>query len=203
MIEVLVSDLGQVLLPFDFSPVKAFMRARCGYARSGPEDDSWIRLVDLNDRTGFGIGNCSADAFYRRVQTEMQMDATYEEFCRIWSDVFQEDHEALELVRRAPVRYRFLLSNTNIIHWDWIVRKHGAVLSVFDRLLPSQETGLLKPDPQIYRHVESLTGLPPAAHLLIDDGPENVEAARACGWDGIVYTAAEELAQELRRRGLA
>jgi len=47
------------------------------------------------------------------------------------------------------------------------------------------------------------TGLPPEAHLFIDDLAENVAAARALGMDGIVHTDAAALAEELARRGLA
>ncbi|HET6382323.1 MAG TPA: HAD-IA family hydrolase [Armatimonadota bacterium] len=198
MIQVLVSDLGQVVLPFDFSPTKEFMRSR-----SAPgEIDPWTGLFDLHERLNFGTGGCPAREFYEHIVLELKLDATYEEFCRAWCDVFVEDHAVVDLIRRANVQHRFLLSNTNVIHWDWILANNAEILQVFDRLVASHEVGAAKPDPAIYKHVEAITGLPSAAHLLIDDLAPNIEGARACGWDGIIHTDANNLEIELRRRGL-
>jgi HAD superfamily hydrolase (TIGR01509 family) len=45
----------------------------------------------------------------------------------------------------------------------------------------------MKPDPALYRVVESAAGVPPARILFIDDRPENVEAARKLGWQAFVH----------------
>lgn len=202
MTRVLVSDLGQVVLPLDWTESKRFLRERCRKAASGADGDPWAALGAVHDRTGFGTGSCEPDAFFRAVVDELDLNATYDEFCKAWSDVFTEDWPVVELLRKANVQHRFLLSNTNIIHWNWILEHHSECLQIFDRLLPSQELGAEKPNEEIYRKVEALTGLPPSAHLMIDDLAANVEGARACGWDGIVHTDAANLERELRRRNL-
>lgn len=203
MIKVLVSDLGKVVLPFDFAPSKEFLRQRSRLSdKSESALDPWAVLSQLHERLAFGAGGCESPEFFRQLQAELHLDATYEEFCQAFCDIFEEDHEVVDVIRRADVEHRFLLSNTNAIHWEWILAHHSEILKVFDRLLASQELGALKPFPEIYKKVEALTGLPPETHLLIDDIPENVEGARACGWDGIVYTGVSDLARELEERQL-
>ncbi|MDO5529176.1 MAG: HAD-IA family hydrolase [Paracoccus sp. (in: a-proteobacteria)] len=45
-------------------------------------------------------------------------------------------------------------------------------------------------------------GLDPAETLFIDDSAKNIDAARAEGWDGILFTSPEALRAELAARGL-
>ena len=51
----------------------------------------------------------------------------------------------------------------------------------------SHQVGVRKPGRAIYEHCRKLAGCRPEEMLFIDDLPGNVEAARACGWRGIVY----------------
>ena len=55
------------------------------------------------------------------------------------------------------------------------------MLDLFDAVHVSAHLRAVKPDPAIYAAVEAATGLPPGAHLFVDDRPENVAAARARG----------------------
>ena len=201
MIDVLVSDLGQVVLPFDFTPTRNFLRDHCR-ALKDAEIDPWSVLSRVYDRLGFGKGDCSSLQFYGALADETGLDASFEEFCLAWSNVFYENPGVTDLFRRTSARHRFLLSNTNEIHWKWILSHHARALKVFDELLASQELRCEKPHPEIFRMVESRTGLPPGGHLLIDDIPENISGAQACGWDGIVYTDVPNLEIDLRQRGL-
>ncbi|SON54695.1 alpha-D-glucose-1-phosphatase [Hartmannibacter diazotrophicus] len=62
--------------------------------------------------------------------------------------------------------------------------------------------GVMKPDPAIYKaHVEAFD-LDPAATVFIDDKLENVDAAKAAGWQGIHFSDAEALRQEIGAMGL-
>ena len=58
-------------------------------------------------------------------------------------------------------------------------------------LVFSAEVALVKPDPQIYAHADSMYGTEPGDVVFFDDKPENVEAARAHGWDAHVWADAD------------
>jgi HAD superfamily hydrolase (TIGR01509 family) len=197
---VIVSDLGKVLLPFDFAPAKRWLGERTRFGADG--EGAWRAASAIYEATGFAVGRCSAADFIERLRGELDLRATDEEFSGGWSDVFWTDEATVGLVASARAQQRVLLSNTDPIHWDWIVARFGACLAMFDHLAPSQETGVLKPHREAYAAVERLTGRPASEHLLIDDLEANVAGARAVGWDGIVHTTAEALELELRTRGL-
>jgi putative hydrolase of the HAD superfamily len=196
VIESIVSDLGQVLLRFDYEPCWQKILPTCEH----PEARAQFRAVLLQTR--FGCGQIEPQEFYARAAAAMRTRMSYEEFRVAWSDMFWEDHEVIAMIERAPVRHRLILSNTNAIHWSWIEERYGHVLSRFDRSLVSHECGYEKPAPEVYEIAIRHTGLPPAAHLFIDDLPDNVEGARAAGMDAILHTDAASLREEFRRRGL-
>ena len=96
------------------------------------------------------------------------------------------------------------LSNTNAAHWEQL-QGSDAFRRIGTRHA-SHLLGLAKPDHAIYRAFERAVGRAPNEVLLFDDLPENVEAARACGWPAVLVdhrgdTAGQVLAA-LRERGI-
>jgi 2-haloacid dehalogenase len=76
-------------------------------------------------------------------------------------------------------------------------------LSTFTGLVLSADVGINKPDPRIYRILCERHGLAPADCIFIDDSAANVEAARAEGMGGIVFSDASSLSASLRAAGLS
>ncbi|CAA9358665.1 MAG: hypothetical protein AVDCRST_MAG72-2025 [uncultured Nocardioidaceae bacterium] len=57
-----------------------------------------------------------------------------------------------------------------------------------DELVYSHEVGLAKPDPAIYALTTERLGVQPDEVVFLDDRLDNVEAANAFGWLGVVHT---------------
>ena len=189
-----------MLLPFDVERAWSAILPHCG----GDRPPSAASLSRLLHETRFGSGGISGTEFHQRLAEEVGLRLSGEEFRRAWSDMFWEDEEVRRLIEAAPVRYRFLLSNTNeACTGVWITETYPHVFHAFDRLLVSHECGCEKPDPAIYRRVFAETKLPPEQHLFIDDIAENVGGARAVGMDAVLHTNAAALRREFERRGLA
>lgn len=77
--------------------------------------------------------------------------------------------------------------------FDWLSR--------FDVLVWSYRLGIAKPDPAIYRHTLRELGVDPVEALFIDDKPANVDAARALGMAGMVFTDVDSLRAGLTASG--
>jgi 2-haloacid dehalogenase len=75
-------------------------------------------------------------------------------------------------------------------------------LDLFSGVLISGEVGVRKPDPRIFQLLGERYGVEPETSVFIDDTRENVEAARALGFDTIHCTSPSVLRDELTRRGL-
>lgn len=105
----------------------------------------------------------------------------------------------LDLLLELNKKYRvFMLSNTNKIHIDYSLRKcfynDGHKLSdYFEKCFLSNEMGLSKPDPTIFKMFLSETGVSPEQTLYIDDAIKNVEAASSLGFKARLYVPGEDL----------
>jgi putative hydrolase of the HAD superfamily len=79
------------------------------------------------------------------------------------------------------------LSNTNHSHWQDLQQATGgvwrapAIQKLTERLV-SHELRAVKPDPEIYRLAEQRFGASGEQIVFFDDLPENIDAARARGW---------------------
>ncbi len=104
-----------------------------------------------------------------------------------WLDMFVIDAAMVELAHRLSERYRvYLLSNIGDLHWAHVCREyrlhalgHGA--------LPSYLAGVMKPHAGIYAQAEKRFALTPRHTVFIDDRADNIAAACARGWHGIVH----------------
>jgi putative hydrolase of the HAD superfamily len=77
-------------------------------------------------------------------------------------------------------------------------RIHGFE-GITDDIVYSHEVGLAKPDPAAYELTARRLGV--AAHevLFLDDVQVNVEAARACGWHGVLHVDTASSIREMER----
>ena len=75
-------------------------------------------------------------------------------------------------------------------------------LGLFTDIIVSGTEGVAKPDPAIFALLGRRMGRPLEGCVFVDDKPENVEAAERCGLDGLVFTGADRLREDLRTRGL-
>lgn len=83
-----------------------------------------------------------------------------------------------------------------------IACKAYPVLTEFDMAYVSAHLGCIKPEPEIYAHLETQEGLSGAALLFADDRPENIEAAAARGWRTHLFTQPQGFADRLVAEGL-
>lgn len=79
------------------------------------------------------------------------------------------------------------------------MQQHLPYADYFDEHCYSFELGVAKPDPAFFTQVVERLGVSPSEAVMIDDMPQNIEAARLAGLHGIVCTP-EDDAHSLRAR---
>lgn len=122
---------------------------------------------------------------------------------RAMLSVIGEPIEGMEkLVERVAAGNRVgLLSNTNPLHYHLCLENLPVLRHIAVHFL-SYQLLALKPEPALYHAVIEAIELPAEEILFIDDIEENIAAARDAGMQGIRFTEARELYQELNTRGL-
>ncbi len=199
MFSVIVFDLGNVLIPFDYSLViKKFNEIDNGLG------DRFADLYKENYHIHreYEKAAISTEEFLSTMMKWTEYKMSEEEFCKYFSNIFRENKELTTILPELKKRYKLvLLSNTNYIH-----RKYGwndyQFLKHFDKLILSYEVEAIKPEEKIYRAAEEFSRKPPAEHLFIDDVIEYAEGAKKCGWDAIHFTGNEKLFEEFKQKGV-
>ena len=91
-------------------------------------------------------------------------------------------------LKRAGHRL-FYLSNMPAPYADHLERSHE-FFDLFDAGVFSARVQLIKPEAAIFHAAVQRFGVPPAELLFIDDVAHNVAAARALGWQGLLFESA-------------
>lgn len=196
---VIVFDLGNVLIPFDYSKVVNKLNSI-----SEGLGDKFARLYSENYEyhRNFERGKITRKEFLETMLDWLEHKVSENDFCKIYSDIFTLNEKVISLIPELKKNYQvLLLSNTNEIHEEFGYG-HYEFLNYFDKIFLSHKVGAVKPEEKIYRAVESYTQKPSHEHLFIDDVPEYIEGAKRCGWDGIHFQNYELLVEELRNRNI-
>jgi putative hydrolase of the HAD superfamily len=119
---------------------------------------------------------------------------------RMWTTVNPAMLAWQERVKQRGLRTAILSNLGDNVHdrmertFDWLSR--------FDVLVWSYQLHLAKPDPAIYRYALERLGTAAAETFFIDDKQVNIDAARAMGMRGHVFTNVERLREDLIAQGL-
>ncbi len=109
----------------------------------------------------------------------------------------------VEIARQLKARGVRLLALTNWSAETFPRARHRMTfLDDFDAVLVSGTVGLVKPDPAIYHLLVERHDLDVSQSIFVDDSLRNVEAAASLGFDAIQFRSPEQLADELRQRGM-
>jgi glucose-1-phosphatase len=200
-VRVIVFDFGNVIGFFDRRRAAEQLAA---YGPPGISIEELMRFIFFTDlEPAFESGRVTGAHVLEELRKNFGLVGTDEQLGVAHADMFEPNKAVCDLIPPLAWHYKLaLLSNTNELHYHQFRGQFAHVLDCFGRLFVSHEMGLRKPDPAIYHRVSEWADALPAECLFIDDLPENVAAARACGWQGIVYRGGDDLAAELRAVGV-
>lgn len=182
---VLLCDIGNVLVHFDFS------RAAGRFAKLCPLSPNEI-LRTLDPLKGpFESGQLLGDNFVLQGMEMIQFSGTADEFRNIWCDIFSPnapmEQTLASLNRRVPMH---LLSNTSDLHKEFLLAEFP-IFRHFTSGVYSYSARSMKPDAEIFRIAIEQLDLDPARTFYIDDLIANIETARRLGFR--VFHYADEL----------
>jgi putative hydrolase of the HAD superfamily len=145
------------------------------------------------------LGRKTAEEFWRAVGPDLGLNTPEEvnAFRRRYQSDEAINEGVVGLIRRLHGHFKLaVLSNSppGLTGWlaDW------DILDLFDAVFCSGDEGVVKPDPIAFEVILERLGLEAEEAVFIDDTASHVEAARKLGFQGIVFTTAEALMDDLR-----
>jgi len=199
MYRAILMDLGRVLIHFDFCRGYDAMEKLCPF----PAAEIRRRIAATDLAVGFETGLLDARDFYAQLCELLDLNVDYERFCEIWNSIFTHPLVPERMVEGLAERYQLVLvSNTNQIHFEGVRDKYP-VLRHFHELALSYQVKAMKPRVEIFREAVRLAGCRADECFYTDDIPAFTAAARELGIDAVTFETASQLAEEMRRRGIA
>jgi FMN phosphatase YigB (HAD superfamily) len=198
-IEVILFDLGNVILPFNhYRIAEKLFRFTKNVDFQDPKK-IFSHLFDFKHGAinSYEVGKVSSLDFFQSLKEHLQLTLSFEEFIPIWNDIFWENLEVSQIIRSLKGKKRLgLLSNTNPLHFDYIL-SNFPVVQVFDKWLLSHEVRFKKPAFEIFEKAIEWAGVEPEKVLFIDDMKTHIEVAISLGMRGIHFTSCEDLKDNL------
>jgi len=201
-IEVILYDLGNVILPFNHRQIaEKLARFSEGEASRDPEAIfSFLFAREKGAIHRYETGKVSSSEFFLLVKDHFHLALSFDDFVPIWNDIFTENHEVSETIRSQKGKWKLgLVSNTNVLHFEYALSKFP-IVRVFDRWILSHEVGFKKPDAEIFQKAIEWAGVEPKRILFIDDMKGHVEAAHSLGMEAIHFCSAVQLKEEFSKK---
>ncbi|OPY67699.1 MAG: Alpha-D-glucose-1-phosphate phosphatase YihX [Syntrophorhabdaceae bacterium PtaU1.Bin034] len=204
MTKLFVFDLGNVILPFDNRQVADKLHARSKISHKCEAREIFGHLFDLRTGAinGYEEGLSSSLEFFLNLKNRYQLDMEFEEFKDIWNNIFRENLEVNEIIvyLKAKGFPLFLLSNTNELHFTYIIERYP-IVHLMDEWILSFEVGAKKPKKRIYDAIFEKMDVRRDEVFYIDDVEEYVEYAKGTGMKGLVFREPADLWDALKANG--
>ena len=143
-------------------------------------------------RDGLDQGSPGVAAYWQAIADEIGTSWDEARIHELWVADFRSwlsvNPAVIEVISdlRAGATGLALLSNAGPDYGSYF--RHGPLGAFFEACYVSGELGLLKPYPEIYRHVLDSLSVTPAEAVFIDNRASNVAGAEAIGITGHVFT---------------
>ena len=191
-----ISIPGRTVI-FDYGEVISFSQSAADRAAlerlagvDGDAEKFWRAYAAHRD--GLDQGGAGVAAYWQAIADEIGAgwdEARVHELWvadfRSWLSVNPAVIEVLSDLRAGGTRLA-LLSNAGPDYGSYF--RHGPLGVFFEACYVSGELGLLKPQPEIYRHVLGDLSVTPAEAVFTDNRAANVAGAEAIGITGHVFT---------------
>ena len=184
MIKVIIFDVGGVL----------YKRSYYGYYKNsfryfskklGIEPSAVERAFRSSDYK-IATGKETTKDFLKKVSKKLGKEVDEKDFLRILKEPPKMmSAKTLNLAIRLKKRYTVVVLSNNIRPATIITKKK--LRKYFHKMYHSDELGMKKPEPRIYKYVIKDLGVSPNECVFIDDKPENVKAAKKLGMKAINF----------------
>lgn len=193
-------------LIFDFGNVVAFFDHRRASRQLAslsinPIDESVVyqAVFGTSLECDFDCGKIAPREFIERLRLVLGLASPDDTIVKAWCDIFWPNDEVISLLPRLKKSSTRLLlaSNTNELHFQWILRQFAEPLTHFDDFVLSYRIGSRKPALTFFQKCIEAAQVTPNDCVYIDDRSDFVDVARTTGMTGFVYGAGVSLLQQL------
>lgn len=192
--KLILFDLGRVLA--DLGSPSSRMRLPIS------DDEFWDIWLSLPIVQSFERGDICGDEFLPRLAQALSIREDPVDFRQRFLDWHPRLYPAVgSLISSLAGECNLaLLSNTNVLHWNYI-RNEASVFRQFDRLFLSFEIRFCKPETGAFEIVLDSMSVSPSEILFFDDMEQNISASSRLGIQAVQVNGIAEVCAALSDAG--
>jgi putative hydrolase of the HAD superfamily len=199
-ISFVIFDMDDVLYDFDREARRDALERLTGRPRSLFEPAIWGSGWEARAEAG---DPATAEGYLAGFSQGLGHPISEADWARIRKSVMRPRPSVLALANAVSEQAdTALLTNNGMLLGKVLGHCAPEMIDIFgEQVHVSAEFGARKPDPAVYLRLCDRYGHDPAATLMVDDLPENIEGAKAAGLKGHLYQTPEGLRAALRGFG--
>lgn len=186
MIKAIIWDIGGVLL--ENPKIGDFWKNRPGSRE--------LRAL-------FGSGKISKAEFLNK--GSKMLNISKKEFLKKYAQAYfpiRLNNSTFKIYKNLKLK-KYILSDTNPIHLNFIKNKYGAIFNISNGNFFSSEIGFRKDEINCFRYVLNKLGLRGNEVLIIDDREDILNISKKLGIHYILYNGPNSLVRELNNLGIS
>jgi glucose-1-phosphatase len=200
LINTVLFDLGGVVLDVDFNRV---FKSLSDYSQSN--------MQEIKERFSFDTayekferGEIDSEGYFQSLRDSLKINISDDEFIKSWNNIFRNEIQGINelLVNIKPEINLYAFSNTNEIHFEYLIKKFSKTLSSFKEIFVSFKIQKRKPEIDSYLKVAKLMNSSLDEILFFDDLEENVVAAKKLGIQTVLVEKIEDIKNAIRKYNL-
>ncbi|MBN1153463.1 HAD family phosphatase [candidate division KSB1 bacterium] len=198
MISTIFFDLGGVLVNID---IQSFLIKLSNYYEIGIEHLK--NHQSKKSHEDYMKGLITSEQYYNDVKQNFEKQIPLRLFKEFWNSILiDQRNDTSIIVDKLKNKYRLaLMSNVDPWHFSFCYDKFPVIRAFKNRFL-SYEMHLIKPEREFYLHaIRSLKSMPQDC-VFIDDLLENIDAAKALGFNTVHFQNGSQLEHELTKLNL-
>jgi len=192
MVNTIIIDFGGVL-GTDADTIFIVALSRHGISKKTAEriwDKHWHRM---------GIGKECVSSIWKTVKKMTSSDI--KKVIADYNNMVNVNRDMIKLCKKMKRKgYKMGVLANETFDWMDIKREKGKLEEVFDVVFSSADLQSLKPDKKAYLKIMKELDAKPEETLFIDDKKRNIEAAKALGMKGLVFSSIVQLEKDLKIR---
>ncbi len=196
-IRVIVFDIGNVLIPFDWN--------KCLNAIEKIEKGASYRLLQVVGSElmiSYEKGLIPSEEFHHQIIKILDININFPDFKELFSNIFTSNDKLVNLLPSLREWYKiYALSNTCEIHINCLNEEYS-LLKFFDEYILSYMIGHVKPEEEMFLEILKRSNLQPREHLYIDDNSHFTGFAKSLGFQTHHFVSNEALLKDFKNRGI-
>ncbi|MGF7138188.1 HAD family hydrolase [Roseimarinus sediminis] len=188
IIKNVILDLGGVLV--DIEPENTYAEFERIFLPEVFVDINWDSLPEVV--VAMETGQWSKDKFKRTMMKACKPGVSVPQMVDAWCAMLMEFRAPrVKMVQELARKYNvYLLSNTNVYHVSYFEnefknRFHFPLKDLFTKVYYSNKIGHRKPEREAFEYVLNDAGIKAEETVMVDDRPDNCDAARKMGMQAL------------------